>query len=483
MLEATGGRLVGPAPSRPFAGVITDSRSVPAGSLFVALRGERFDGHDFVVRAREAGAAGALVAEAAAARVAAAAGFPLIAVPDPLRALGDLAAALRRSRPLTVLAITGANGKTTTREMLAAVMARRGPLLKTEGNLNNLIGLPRTLLGLEAGVKVAVLEMGMNAFGEIARMTEIARPDVGLITNVGPVHLEGVGSIDGVRRAKLELFHGMPAGGTAIVNADDPRLAGEADGLPLRVVRVALAGEPEGALAQGKRVDVRATAGASSADGRTPLALETWAGRIELRLPALGRHQAMNAALAAAAGLVAGAVLDDVAAGLESVEPVAGRFEQIRLGQGVLLVNDAYNANPASMAASLTTFCGIALPDGGQRLAALGEMRELGQAAREAHRSLGRLAARLPLDRVFVYGEHAADVVAGAREAGWPDGRAVALETHEAIAEAIVSRLTWGSAVFVKASHGATMEKVAAALERRLGRHGEDRPGRPASRD
>lgn len=484
VLEATGGRPVGPAlvtgaPGKPpaspggpsFAGVTTDSRAVSPGSLFVAIRGERFDGHDFVAAARAAGAAGALVAEGVAARVAAAApGCPLIAVGDTLRALGDLAAARRRSGPLTVVAVTGSNGKTTTKEMLAAVMARRGPLLKTEGNLNNLIGLPRTLLGLEAGVTVAVLEMGMNAFGEIARLTEIARPQVGLVTNVGPVHLEGVGSIDGVRRAKLELFRGMPAGGTAIVNADDPRLADGADGLPLRAVRVALAGEPEGPLARGERVDVKATAGAPSADGRTPLALETWAGRVALRLPALGRHQAMNAALAAAAALAAGAALDDVGAGLEAFEPIAGRFEQRQLASGVLLVDDAYNANPASMAASLATFCAMPLPDGAQRVAALGEMRELGEAAREAHRSLGRLVTRLPLDRVFVYGEHAAEVLAGAREAGWPEGQAVALDSHEAIAEAIAERLPRGSAVFVKGSRGATMEKVAAALERRLGR-------------
>ncbi len=473
VLEATGGRLVGPPPPAQFAGVTTDSRAVPAGSLFVALKGERFDGHDFVPAARAAGATAALVAGAEVERVASLAGAcPLIAVADPLRALGDLAAALRRRRPLTVVAITGSNGKTTTKEMVAAILARRGPLLKTEGNLNNLIGLPRTLLALEDGVRQAVLEMGMNAFGEIARLTEIARPDVGLITNVGPVHLEGVGSLDGVRRAKLELFRGMPAGATAVVNADDPRLADGADGLPLRAVRVGLAGEPDGALARGERVDVRAEAGTPTPDGRTPLALETPAGRVELRLPALGRHQAMNAALAAAAALAAGATLDDVAAGLEAVRPVAGRFEQRRLGGGVLLVDDAYNANPASMAASLTTFCSLPLPAGGWRLAALGEMRELGAATVEAHRALGRLLARLPLDRVYVYGEHAAEVVAGAREGGWPEGRAVALDTHEAIADAIAAELPAGSAVFVKGSRGATMERVVTALERRLGHRG-----------
>jgi UDP-N-acetylmuramoyl-tripeptide--D-alanyl-D-alanine ligase len=475
VLEATGGRVVGPAPAAAFAGVTTDSRAVPAGSLFVALAGGRFDGHDFVAAARAAGAAGALVAAAAVARVAAAApGLPLVAVPDTLRALGELAAAARRARPLTVVAVTGSNGKTTTKEMLAAALAARGPLLKTEGNLNNLIGLPRTILGLADGVRTAVLEMGMNTFGEIARMTEIARPDVGVITNVGPVHLEGLGSVEGVRRAKLELFRGMPAGATAIVNADDPMLADGADALPLERVTVALAGEPGGALARGRRVDVVATAGDPDREGRTPLSLETPAGRASLRLPALGRHQAMNAALAAAGALATGASLAEVAAGLERFRPIPGRFEQARLRGDVRLVNDAYNANPASMAASLATFCALPLPPGALRVAALGEMRELGREAARLHRELGARVARLPIDRLYVYGEHAGDVVAGAREAGWPEGRAVALESHEAIAEAIAGRLPAGSAVFIKGSRGATMDRVAAALERRLGRQGRD---------
>jgi UDP-N-acetylmuramoyl-tripeptide--D-alanyl-D-alanine ligase len=471
VLDATGGWLVGPAPSAPFTGVTTDSRDVPAGSLFVALLGERFDGHAFVAAARAAGAGGALVWGAAAGSLALALpGFPLVAVRDTLAALGDLAAAVRRARDLAVVAVTGSNGKTTTKEMLAAALASRGPVGKTQGNLNNLIGLPRTILGLDAGVRLAVLEMGMSRFGEIARMTEIARPHVGLVTNVGPVHLEGLGSIEGVRLAKLELLRGLPAGATAIVNIDDPMLHDGADGLAVHAVRVALADEPGGRPASGRAADVVATPGEPSADGTMPLDIRTPAGRVALRLAALGRHQAMNAALAIAGALAAGARLEDAAAGLERFTPVGGRFERVRLGRGVLLVNDAYNANPASMAASLDTFCSLPVGPGADRIAALGEMRELGAETAARHRELGRRLAGLPIARAYVYGEHAADVVAGAREAGWPAGRATAMDSHEAIAEAIAGRLPTGSAVFVKGSRGAAMDRVAAALERRLGR-------------
>ncbi len=484
VLGATGGRLVGPRPPAPFTAVTTDSRAVPAGSLFVALAGERFDGHTFVPAARAAGAAGALVwASAAESLALGLPGFPLVAVEDPLRALGDLGAARRRGVPsLRVLAITGSNGKTTTKEMLAAAAQSLGTMLKTEGNLNNLIGLPRTLLGMRGGVRVAVLEMGMNRFGEIARLTEIAQPNVGVITNVGPVHLEGLGSLDGVKRAKLELFRGMPAGGTAVVNADDPSLADGAEGLPLRALRVAVEGTPGGARARGLGVDVLARAGATTPEGRTPLTLETPAGAVSLALPAEGRHQAMNAALAAAAALAAGVALPDVAAGLERFTPVAGRFERLRLAGGVVVINDAYNANPVSMSASLDVFCAAPLGPGAIRIAALGEMRELGDATEGVHRELGRRLAALPLDQVYVYGPSAAVVVAGAREAGAPEGRVVALDAHEAIAEAIAPRLVPGSAVFVKGSRGATMERVVAALERRLGRHHSAPAGWPGTR-
>jgi UDP-N-acetylmuramoyl-tripeptide--D-alanyl-D-alanine ligase len=484
VLEATAGRLVGPRPEAPFTAVTTDSRAVPAGSLFVALAGERFDGHTFVPAARAAGAAGAIVwASAAESLALGLPGFPLVAVADPLRALGDLAAARRRAESaLTVLAVTGSNGKTTTKEMLAAAAAPLGAVLKTDGNLNNLIGLPRTLLAMAEGTRVAVLEMGMNRFGEIARLTEIARPEVGVITNVGPVHLEGLGSLDGVRRAKLELFRGMPAGGTAVVNADDPGLRDGAAGLPVRALTVALEGTPGGARACGLAVDVLGRAGTTTPEGRTPLTLETPAGRAEVALPAEGRHQAMNAALAAAAALAAGVALPEVARGLERFTPVAGRFERVRLAGDVVVIDDAYNANPASMLASLEVFCAAPLRPGALRLAALGEMRELGEATAAAHRDLGRRVAGLPLDQVYVYGPSAELVAAGAREAGAPEGRVVALDTHEAIAEALAARLTPGSSLLVKGSRGVTMERVVAALERRRPRLDTAPAGRPGAR-
>jgi len=313
----------------------TDSRTVQPGQLFVALHGERFDGNDFIEEVVARGAAGIVCDEG---RALARPGVVFFEVSDTLRALGDLAAAHRRGFDVPVVAITGSNGKTTTKNLLRSILATAlgGPdrVLATEGNLNNLIGMPLTLLALAPRHRAAILEMGMNVFGEIARLTEIAAPTLGLITCVAPAHLEGVGSIEGVARAKGELFAGLAPTATAVVNCDDPQISRVAAGLRCR--------------RQDFGADRPVHARGITPDGLRGIRFELVVpgGSAPVRLPLLGRHNVGNAVAAAAAASALGVGIDAIVAGLESAAPAPMRLSVERLPNGVDLINDAYNANP-----------------------------------------------------------------------------------------------------------------------------------------
>ncbi|MBI4800851.1 MAG: UDP-N-acetylmuramoyl-tripeptide--D-alanyl-D-alanine ligase, partial [Desulfarculus sp.] len=313
--EATGAALAGLAPLEPFAGVSTDSRAIALGQLFVALAGPNFDGHDYVLKAFDTGAAGALVRQ----------GFSLptlpeaclLRVPDTLAALGDLAAAWRREHSALVAAITGSNGKTSTKEMLAGILEQRHRVLKTQGNLNNLIGLPLTVMQLSEAHSACVLEMGMSAPGEIARLTQIAAPEVGVITNVGPAHLGPMGSIKAVALAKTELFRGLEAAATAVVNLDDPLLSPWAKKLPCRVLTFGASPKAQVRLADVSALGSR-LAFTLRLPGEEPL---------RVRLAAPGRHNALNAAAAAATAYALGQGPAAIQAGLEAFAPVKGRLQ------------------------------------------------------------------------------------------------------------------------------------------------------------
>lgn len=448
--EATGARLAGLAPTEAFVGVSTDSRSVAEGQLFVALAGPNFDGHDYVSKALVAGAAGALVRQ----------GFSLPQMPeaclfqvsDTLAALGDLAAAWRREHSALVAAVTGSNGKTSTKEMLAGILEQRHRVLKTQGNLNNLIGLPLTVLQMDESHSACVLEMGMSAPGEIARLTQIAAPEVGVVTNVGPAHLGPMGSIKAVALAKTELFRGLDPAATAVVNLDDPLLGPWAKKLACRVLTFGAHPKAQVRLADVSALGSR-LAFTLSLPGEEPL---------RVRLAAPGRHNALNAAAAAAAAVALGQGPAAIQAGLEAFAPVKGRLQLGRGFFGFWVLDDTYNANPASLAAGLTALKDIAGVRG--RALILGDMLELGPTSPKLHREAGRQAVEAGCRLVLALGQQAKAVAAGAVEAGLAPQAALASASLAELVEAAQELLEEDEVVLVKGSRSMGMERVVRAL-------------------
>jgi UDP-N-acetylmuramoyl-tripeptide--D-alanyl-D-alanine ligase len=429
-------------------GVSTDSRTIRRGELFVALRGDRFDGHAYVPTAMEKGAWGAVVEhpapEAPQKQVRERAN--MIVVEDTLGALQELAAIHRRQFTIPVVAVTGTNGKTTTKEMLAAVLDVRGPLLRTEGNLNNHIGVPLTLCRLTMEHTAAVIEMGMSGPGEIALLTRLARPTVGLITNIGPAHLQFLGSTDAVARAKGELLEAMEPGGTAVLNADDRYFAALRQRFPGRTVSFGI----------GETADVRATEIARRGEA-TAFRLQFGGGSQQVLLPAVGRHNVLNALAAAVAAIVLGMSLADVRTGLEAFRP-AGMRSEIRQLKGRTVLADCYNANPASMEAALEAL--VSLAGGRRTVAVLGDMLELGDGAAEAHRGSGRAAARLGTGIVIAVGELGRFIAEGARQAGMDAARVFEAAGTTQAATLLREHSQPGDVVLVKGSRGMRMETI-----------------------
>jgi UDP-N-acetylmuramoyl-tripeptide--D-alanyl-D-alanine ligase len=455
ILEATGGRLVqGPA-GTAFAGLSIDSRTIAPGEAFVAIRGEVHDGHRFLPQVLSGpSAAGVVVAadrlDALAGTLGAHPQAACVAVADTTRALGDIAARHRRRCPAAVVAITGSNGKTSTRRMTAAVLARRFTVLEPARNLNNQIGVPLTLFRLEPRHQWAVLELGTSLPGEIARLAEICRPDVAVVTNVGPAHLERLGSLEGVAAEKGALVAGLAPGGRAVLNADDPRVAAMAAGLGGDALTFGLA----------ESAGVRA-----GAIRETPAGIEfdllLGGAAVRVRLNAFGRVMVHNALAAAAVGTLLGLAPEEIRAGLESFRPVPGRMGLTALPGGVHLIDDTYNANPASMRAAVETLAALRGP--GRALLVTGDMRELGPEAARLHRELGRLAAEAGVDRLFVCGGHAADVAAGAIAAGMP-AAAIAAGARDEIRDALLAAVRPGDWVLIKGSRAMGMETIVRAL-------------------
>ncbi len=442
----------------PIDGIFTDSRKPAPGALFVALAGENHDGAAFAESAARAGAAGVLVAHKQAARIAsvfAEARLPsaVLSCTDPGRALLGLARAWRGRMPtLRLVAITGSAGKTSTKELVASVLSAEGSTLKTEGNLNNEIGVPLTLLQLAREHRFAAIECGMNHLGEIARLCAAADPDVALVTNVAPVHLEGCGSIDGVAHAKGELFHGLRANGVAIANADDARVLGQAK---LSMRKLITFGTAEGA-------DVRLLSVRHAGAGlEVELVLR---GKQELaQLSLIGLHNGVNAAAAAAAGLALGIRSDVILRGLALARTPGRRMRPTKLASGALLLDDCYNANPASMRAAFDTVATLRR-DGGRALLVLGDMLELGPTELELHRDVGQAAAAISPSLLLCFGTRARAYADGARAAGLSDSAIVLAETPEAALGALQSRLGAADLVLVKGSRGMKMERISDPL-------------------
>jgi UDP-N-acetylmuramoyl-tripeptide--D-alanyl-D-alanine ligase len=433
-------------------GISIDSRTVLPGELFVAIRGDRFDGHDFVPDVIKKGAWGALVARTELEKRSDHLGVlrNVLPVEDTLVALQEMAYLHRRNYAIPVVGITGSNGKTTTKEMLACILKTRGAVLKNEGNLNNHIGVPLTLLKLNADHTAAVVEMGMSAPGEIAALARLVAPDVGVITNIGPAHLEFLKSMDLIAQAKGELFEYLKADGTAVLNADDRYFAAMKTKFSGRVLSFGIDNQS----------DVHASAIRQGTDS-TDFTIESNGGRANVRVRAVGRHNISNALAAAAAALSMGAYLDEVKKGLEDFLPVAMRSE-LKLMHGRTVFADYYNANPASMEAALATL--ITLKSGGMAIAVLGDMLELGTAAVDAHRAIGATAARLGIDEVITMGSLAAYTAGGAIDAGMPQDRVHVAGSPAEAADLLRKLSRPGDVVLIKGSRGMKMEKILEAF-------------------
>ena len=434
-----GGELNGA--DRAYTGVSTDTRTLRPGELFVALRGPRFNANDFVAAAEAAGAAGAVVDRSTDRPLA------QVLVGDTLEALTTTAAAWRAQFELPVIGVAGSNGKTTVKEMTAAILARTGATLATRGSLNNHIGVPLTLHRLEPAHRFAVIEIGTNHPGEVATLCRIARPTVGLITNAGAEHLEGFGSIEGAARAEGEMVADLEPHHTAVINADD-EFAGLWRGMTRAQIVTFGVTQPADYRAQ----DVHTAVGAGGFVTRFTLRAPQGSMPIELQLA--GRHNVVNAVCAAAAACIAGASLDDVRSGLATIRPVPGRLQFKTAPSGAWIVDDSYNANPSSMKAGIEVLSAVEA----RRWLVMGDMGELGDHAPESHKEIGRFARNYRIERLFATGKLSALAVETFGVGGeW-------FSDAESLARSVNAGLTREVCVLVKGSRSSRLERVVDAL-------------------
>ena len=459
--DAVGGRVHDPAGDgaagevRVTGAPFLDSRAVEVGGLFVAVQGERVDGHEYATAAVAGGAAAVLAGRPVDA--------PAVVVDDQVAALGRLAThVLERLPQLRVVGLTGSQGKTGTKDLLAQLLESTGPTIAPVGSFNNELGLPLTALRADEQTQNMVLEMGARGTGHIRYLADMTRPSVGLVLNVGVAHLGEFGTREGIAQAKGELVEALPDDGTAVLNADDPLVMGMAERTRARVLTFGTA----------DRADVRVSDLELDPLGRPHFTLTTPTGDTRVALPLSGEHQAMNAAAAAAVAHHAGMSAEEIGRVLDRVVARSPwRMEIADRDDGVTVVNDAYNANPDSMRAALKTLASIG---GGRRrtVAVLGEMLELGAATREEHDALGRLAVRLDVSRLVVVGEGAKPIHLGASLEGSWGGESVFVPDVDAAERFLYEDVSPGDVVLVKASRGVGLERLAAALLDRSGSRG-----------
>ena len=438
---AVGGTLLQGEGDALITGVTTDSRAVSAGQLFIPLTGERFDGHAYIDVALTAGAAGCLTARTPETLLP---GKAYVQVADTRLALAALAAWYRSRFDLPVVQITGSAGKTTTKEMVAAVLSQRYDTLKTQANFNNDIGTPLTLLGLAPHHQAAVIETGMNHFGEIRYLGAMVRPDIAVITNVGDAHIENLGNTrQGILQAKCEIFEHLSPDGIAVLNGDDPLLNTVA--LPQTILRC---GRGEGCDVRVTDVDDRGIEGVSCT-------VTTAQASYRLHTDSPGAYMIYPMAMAAAIGEALGLTGEEITAGVAAYVTTGSRMHLIRLPEGRLLIDDCYNANPQAMAEALKLLAAASFR---RRAAVLGDMGELGELTTSAHRAIGALTGELGLDTVIAIGEKARDIAAAAPGAQWYPSVSDAMP-------AVRAAFTDGTAMLVKASHAMHFENIVKELE------------------
>jgi UDP-N-acetylmuramoyl-tripeptide--D-alanyl-D-alanine ligase len=455
ILKATGGELICGDEKQRFETVSIDSRTISADDVFVAIVGDVHDGHSFINDVLKQGAVGLIVNRQKAKDLPISEwqtqNIACVAVADTTRALGDLAAFHRLRTDVSVIAITGSNGKTTTRQMTAAVIAKKFITLSTVKNYNNQIGVPLTLLRLVPEHKWAVVELGTNSPGEIARLAQICAPDIGVITNIGPAHLEGLGSLDGVMREKGQLIEHLKAAGKAVLNADDRR-----------VYKLATQTKKEVLLfGQSRNARIRATAVKEKTAGISfSLDLPEESLRVDLKVA--GQFMVINALAAAAVGHLLGLSAEDIKAGLEKFEPAWGRMNIFQTANGIHIIDDTYNANPDSMRAAITTL--KSLRTNNRSILVAGDMLELGEQSEPLHRQVGAWAAAAGINQLWVTGDFAGAVIAGAKDAGMKDEHIFSGSQERVLVE-LQKSLKPGDWVLVKGSRGARMEDVVKGIK------------------
>jgi UDP-N-acetylmuramoyl-tripeptide--D-alanyl-D-alanine ligase len=451
--EAVKGEILSGDPTATVGAISTDTRKITRGHCFIALAGENHDGHTFVPDAIRKGASAVVVSEWNERLLPEGSDAAVIRVRDSLYALGEIARSHRNRFDIPVIAISGSNGKTSTKEMVSAIFSRNRKVLRNKGNFNNLIGLPLTLLELNGEHQIAVVEMGINVPGEMERLVEIGTPTVGVITNVQPAHLEGLQSLDRILLEKGKLWESLGTEGLAVVNLDDCRLSRFANGIKAR--KLTFSRTDSGA-------DVWACTPVRLSEKGTSFRIRFGGDEISVALPVIGFHHAQNALAAAAAALGSGASPDEVETGLSDYEPIGQRMQFLELPNGRVLIDDTYNANPGSMLAAVEAV--LAAGSGRPFVAVLGEMKELGEASADLHFDLGKKVGSIKPSRLITLGEMGLQIQKGARAAGLDGSLCFHAGSHEEAIEFLRARIPERAWILVKGSRAMTMERIVEGL-------------------
>ncbi|HHV29583.1 UDP-N-acetylmuramoyl-tripeptide--D-alanyl-D-alanine ligase [Acetivibrio mesophilus] len=443
IIRAVGGTLISGEINTDFNNISTDSRNIKEGDLFVPLVGERFDGHNYIAHSLEQGALGSLTQremESANDKV-------LIKVSDTLKALRDLATYYRQKYKIPFVGITGSVGKTSTKEMVSAVLSKGFNVLKTQGNFNNEIGVPLTVFNLDRSHEAAVVEMGMSGFGEISRLTSIVKPDIAIITNIGVSHIEKLGSKNNILKAKMEIFEGLNEKGLAILNGDDKLLYGLNNLLKFRTVFYGMEEE----------LDYRAYNLESLGERGSTFDIELQGKEYKVRIPVPGIHNVYNALAGIAAGIELGISPEKIIEGIEEFSPGKMRLNILN-HKGLKIINDAYNASPQSMEAAINVLKDISCE--GRTFAVLGDMLELGEISHSAHEEVGRYAVSKGIDYIVAVGEYRKNIAHGAIEAGAGEERVFDFKDNADAARFLKEYLKSGDVLLVKGSRGMRMEEI-----------------------